>query len=289
MTAQAAIARARRDLTFSAWLKVLLLACAVIGVFVAPWVGLGSDGGVLVMVVVLGIWVALSIRSMRGSRLAAGSPSLIAAGQFEEAERQIETALRTFTIFRTVKLLSLHHLALLRHAQKRYHEAATLCRALLHQRLGAMSSINRQSRLILADALLEIGDLQGAYDAFAALYRQRLSLPEAMNLLQVELDYQARIGAWESMARNIATKVQMAELLPTPAAARAQAMLALAAQKTGQTDWAEFLRRRVELLMDVNQLTSARPILWDLWRQPAVQPPANSESAGQISRESPNT
>src|SRR5690606_4345148 len=152
------------------------------------WVGLGSDGGVLVMVVVMGIWVALSIRSVRGSRLAAGSPSLIAAGQFEEAERQIETALRTFSLFRTVKLLSLHHLALLRHAQRRYHDAATLCRALLRQRLGAMSSINRQSRLILADALLEIGDLRGAHDAITGLYKQRLSLSEAMNLLQIELD-----------------------------------------------------------------------------------------------------
>src|SRR5690606_11492084 len=121
---------------------------------------------------------------------------------------------------------------------------ATLCRALLRQRLGAMSSINRQSRLILADALLEIGDLRGAHDAITGLYKQRLSLSEAMTLLQIELDYQARIGAWEAMAANIAAKVQMAELLPAPAAARTQAMLALAAQKTGSTDWAEFLRRR---------------------------------------------
>lgn len=265
MTAQSAIARARRDLTVGTMLKIVLLGGAMVGMFLAPALGLGSDGGMLVMFVVIGVWVALSIRSMKGSRLAAGSPSLIAAGQLDEAERQIETALRTFSLFRTVKLLSLHHLALLRHAQQHYHDAATICRALLRERLGPMSGINKQSRLILADALLEVGDLRGAHEAIAGLYQHRLTLAEAMNLLQIELDYESRIGAWEQMAANLPSKLQLAELLPNPATARTQAMLALAAHKTGQTQWADFLKRRVELLADVNELMRARPVLSELW------------------------
>ena len=48
--------------------------------------------------------------------MAADSPSLIASGQFDEAEQEIEKVIRSFWLFRSVKLLSLHHLAVLRHA-----------------------------------------------------------------------------------------------------------------------------------------------------------------------------
>lgn len=290
MTAQSAIARARRDLTMGTMLKIVLLGGALVGMFLAPVIGLGSDGGMLVMFLVIGVWVALSIRSVKGSRLAAGSPSLIAAGQLDEAERQIETALRTFSLFRTVKLLSLHHLALLRHAQRRYHDAATICRALLGERLGPMSGINKQSRIILADALLEVGDLRGAHEAITGLYQHRLNLAEAMNLLQIELDYGSRIGAWQQMAGNLPTKVQMAELLPTPAAARTQAMLALAATRAGQAQWAEFLKRRVELLADIKELTAMRPILQELWPDQPDQPgdaPSQANDSGIVESNDP--
>ena len=80
-----------------------------------------------------GIWLLLSYRSTRGSSLAADSPLLIATGQFDEAEEHIERVLRSFSLFRAVKLLSLHHLAVLRHAQRRWRESAILSKELLHQ------------------------------------------------------------------------------------------------------------------------------------------------------------
>jgi hypothetical protein len=221
--------------------------------------------GYLFLGVIGAIWLALSYRSAKGSRMAADSPSLIAAGHFEEAEQRIDESLKTFSMFRTVKLLSLHHLALLRHAQKRWDECAALCRVLLRQRLGPLQGIAKPSRLILADALLELGDLGAAYDALLGLYQQRLTLGEAMNLLVVQLDYSARIGAWQHMLAGIHSKVQLAELMPAANAARAQAYLALAARKLGRPDWADWLRRRVELLVDVQELTRQRPILWELW------------------------
>src|SRR3712207_6854480 len=52
-------------------------------------------------------------------------------------------ALRSFSLFRAVKLLSVHHLAVLRHAQKRWQDSAMLCRALLGQRLGSLQSLSR--------------------------------------------------------------------------------------------------------------------------------------------------
>jgi hypothetical protein len=198
---------------------------------------------------------------------------LIAAGHYDEAEAQIERSLRSFSLFRTAKVLSLHHLALLRHAQKRWQEAAMLCRALLRQRLGSMQTINKPSRLILADAMLEMGDNAGAYQAIVGLYNQRLSLGEAMNLLLVQLHYEARLQAWDQMfGGGLVQKVELAELMPVGNAARAQAFLALAAQKKGRLDWASWLRRRVELLIDVRQLCEERPMLWDVWRQEAPEP-----------------
>jgi hypothetical protein len=64
--------------------------------------------------------------------------------------------------------------------------------------------------------------------------------------------------------------------MPTTSAARTQAMLALAAKKSGRDDWATWLRRRVELLCDVQQLCARRSILWELW---AVESPAAVEGA----------
>jgi len=57
----------------------------------------------------------------------------------------------------------------------------------------------------------------------------------------------------------------MAELMSGEAAAKAQALLALAAQKLGRTDWAIWLRRRVELLTDIKGLCVSRPLLAELW------------------------
>jgi hypothetical protein len=119
--------------------------------------------------------------------------------------------------------------------------------------------------LILADALLELGDLRGAHEAISGLYSQRLSLAEALSLLHVQLDYLWRINAWQEMLAGLGSKLQLAELMNTASSARTQAMLALAARKTGREDLSTYLRRRVELLTSVDELIKARPILNDLY------------------------
>jgi hypothetical protein len=271
MPSHLAIARLRRDLTLGRMVNASLL----IGVFLCVLLGAAFDNrlGDVVLLMVLGlVWITLGYRSMRGSRLAAGSTSLIASGQFDQAEYQIEQALRTFSLFRSSKLLSLHHLAILRHAQRRWGDAVMLCQALLRQKLGGLNGLTRQSRLILADSFLELGDLRGAHDSISALYTQRLSLAEGMKLLTVQLDYLSRVNAWESMLQGAAAKVQLSELMATPAAARTQALLALAAQKSGRAGWANWLRRRVELLVDAPELMAQRPLLAELWPTLPPQP-----------------
>jgi hypothetical protein len=260
---ETAITRVRRDLTRAGVLKWGLLLLAVVGLFVGPL--LGIDGIVLV-VLIAGVWLVLSFRSVRGSRMAAGSPLLIASGQFEQAEERIDAAIRSFSLFRTVKLLSLHHLALLRHAQKRWREAAVVSEALLRQRLGALQGLSKSSQLILADSLLEMGDVAGAYRALSALYQYRLSLSEGLSLLASQVDYESRLGAWGQMMQSVGTKVQMAELMATWKSARTQALLGLAALQCGNRELADWLARRAELLVDRERLVAERPMLRELWR-----------------------
>ena len=263
--AETAIHRFRRDLTFGRVVRGLFTV-AFVAALLLPLTGLGLDP-MFVLPVIACVFLALSVGSVRGSRLITDSPSLIAAGQFDEAERRIDQALRGFSLFRHVKVLGLHHLALLRHAQKNWHESALLCRALLGQKLGTLQGLGKPARLMLADALLEMGDVRGAGEAIADRFRQRLTLTEVLKLLAVQLDYQSRLGAWEEMTVGIAAKVQLAELMPAQSAARSQALLALAAKRAGRADWSEWLRRRAELLGDVERLAGERPVLWELWRQ----------------------
>ena len=140
-----------------------------------------------------------------------------------------------------------------------------LCQALLHQRLGALTSLSRSARLILAESLLEVGDLPGAYRALSELSRHRLALGESLAMMLVQLDYCARIGAWPAMVAQIDAKAPLLELMGSAASAKSQALLALAAKKTGRSEWEQLLRRRAELLGDVKQLVAHRPILAELW------------------------
>jgi hypothetical protein len=269
LTAQSAISRFRRDLTVGALLRLVLAAGAVcaLGLNLAPN---GKIDGTLPLLGIGFLWVMLSYRSIKGNRLAAESPSLIATGQLDAAEEHIELALRSFSLFRSGKMLSLHHLALLRHAQRQWRDSAMISQALLRQRFAGPSFITKPSQLLLADALLELGDLQGAYRSLALLSRQRLTLAEAMNFLLLQLDYESRLGAWNAMVTPgmMYQRLQLIELMPTANAARAQALLSLAALKTGRTDWAQWLRSRAELLVDAKELVAERPYLSELWPSP---------------------
>jgi hypothetical protein len=264
LTAEAAIHRTRRDLTLGIALKVLM-PLAVFACFLV-----GSESLRLFMLFgVIGGWVALGLSSVRRAQLVAMSPSLIAAGRFEEAEQQIDEAILAFSPFSAAKLRPLHHLALLRHAQRRWQETALLCRELLGHRRKVLRGLSNPARLILTDALLEMGDVRGAYDALAILHRERLSLAEILHLTVLQLDYSARIGAWKSMVENMPGKLQFVELMPTDAAAHAQALLGLAAKKLGREDWAKWLGDRARLLADVEPLMEQRPMLRELWKSDA--------------------
>ena len=260
ISADLAISRFRRDLTLSLTLKIGLVAAGLVGLALA-----NGPERAYVITGFLAVWLMLSFKSAKPSRLVADSPALISLGRYDEAEASLDQALRSFSMFRTVKLLSLHHLAVLRHRQHHWADAAKLCQAVLGQRLGGLTNLSKPSQIMLADALLQLGDLQGAHAAISRLYNFRLSLAEALQLMVLQLDYETQIGAWASAFNGVQHKTGMCELLSAPEAAAAQAMMALAAKKLGQTAWSDYLRQRVELLADVNELCLRKPILKELF------------------------
>jgi hypothetical protein len=262
-----AIHRFRRDLTIAALIRLALFFAAILCIIAQPLLG-AHQNWMLLLLLVGGVWVILSYRSMQGTRIAADSPSLIAAGEFDRAERHIDAALRTFSLFRTAKILNLHHLSVLRHAQQRWRESILLSQAVLSQKLTTLPGLARSSLLLLADSTLQIGDLNGAFAAMTRLYRYRLDLGEALNLQFLQLDYGWRIGAWEPMLQYVGAKIQMCELMSPLDAARSQALLAAAAFKTHRLDLARWLRRRAELLADPKDIAAGRPILEEMFHIP---------------------
>lgn len=279
MNTDSAISRLRRDLALGAFLKGLFLLAAIGVIFVLPMAAPQINSGVALLAIGV-IWLVLGYNSAKGSRISAEAPSLIAVGQLQEAESQIEEALRTFSLFRGVKLQAIHQLAMLRHAQRRYREAVTLCREILSHRSATRSQMSRNVRLLMADATLELDDVNAAYEALTGLYGEKLSLPQVLDLLAAQLDYESRIGAWDRVMHEVMSKVQLAELMPAAAAARTQALLALAAKQVGRQDFSQWLAARSELLVDPATLVSERPLLAQLW-------PPNRNTDAAAAAESP--
>lgn len=268
--AQITIDRFRRDLTISAIVRRGLIGAAVL-CLVLELIGMPKIiSGAVLMMIVVGIWVALSFRSARGTRLAAITPQLIASGNLPQAEQFILDALSSFSLFRSVKLRSLHQLAILRHAQERWGECAMLCRELLQQRMGPLAPLTRSTRLILAGSLLEIGDVTGAYMPLTSLYAERLSLGEALELTSVQLDYLARIGQWPAMLSGLKQKLAMVELMSPARSAMSQAMLCLAASKAGTPELTAWLKLRVETIGEPSELIAKRPVLAEIWPPSAL-------------------
>jgi len=112
ISTESAIIRARRSAQQAALLNVLLVTIIVLFPFIPDKFKWSVDPFIVVSLVGAG-WLVLFFQSLRSSRLVADSQTLIAAGQFDIAEERIDSALRSFSIFRAAKLLGLHHLAAL--------------------------------------------------------------------------------------------------------------------------------------------------------------------------------
>lgn len=258
-----AIALARRWRWISVLLRLSLFV--VLGAAIYAY---EKGGGFVVVAGMFILWTIVASLNARTRRLALDAGQHIAAGEFDLAEDRLTQSLRAFSLADSTKQFGLQQLAMLRHAQSRWADAAALARAFLSSRRQAALDI--PSRLVLAESLLEMGDLAGVGREIEDLSRQRLNLRQTLLLTQLRLDLQSRTAEFAAMFQQPQVAVGLVELMPAAASMRCHALLALAARRLGKTEWSDFLLRRAKLLGDVDALAGSRPVLRELL------PPAES-------------
>ena len=91
-----------------------------------------------------------------------------------------------------------------------------------------------------------------------------LNLAEQLLLLPIELRCQVTAEQYDAASESLPWKVERAELLDSPTAGLVHALLAMAADHTGQSRMAGFLRHRAELYHGLDNLAEEHGFLRDL-------------------------
>jgi tetratricopeptide (TPR) repeat protein len=208
-------------------------------------------------------WVMLTVLSARQVRSANQAAAYLSAGRFDLAEQELTAALRTFSLYRTGKILVCHNLAVVVHGQKNYIAAAELCDGILSLQRRSNPGVGRVCRILLADCRLFLGDTLAAIKALQPLIRRRgeLSLGEQLLLLPIELRCAVADGRHEEALRDLPGTIRRAELLDSPRAALVHALLARSCTAMGCGPQAQHLQERAELYHDLNELQKEYAIL----------------------------
>jgi hypothetical protein len=256
-----AIAQYNRGLLLSRVTRFALLTAVVCGTLLQM---LGRpDAGALMVIAAVMVWTMLTVRTAKVQQDLSGVRVLLDSGRAAEAEHAIDALLERFCLQSRPRVMALHLLATLRFTQGRFRESAQMLARLLERARGDASTL-RAMRLMLAEAALEYGDVQTAYAALTAAMTGELGVRERLKVMELQVEYCTRIAAWPQVVDGLASKIELAELLPAEPAARVQALMALAQSKLGRRDWTDWLLARVRLLIDVHPLVERRPVLREL-------------------------
>jgi len=255
------ILRARSQMRAALLLQGLLLAA----IFSAGFLSASGlkiskvDAGTAVLVAALGLWLLAVAVSMKQNRFVQYATSLISNGMMAEAMPYLHEALTRFSIFRSAKLLAYQHLAAISHWRGDYRSAAKLCREVLRYRIARRKGLANMACLILADACMEMNDLDGAAEALSNLNQDSLRLTEQVQLLPVLLRWQVATARFEDAVADLPVKVRLAELLDAERASLSCLLMSYAARKCGMDDAWPFLLRRAAVYHDLEELSVKNP------------------------------
>lgn len=267
-TSQDAIRLFRRSAGLSRGIFVAFyyfsLAILVIG-----YAATSSTGFVLVIAL---LWVMAVMFSVRSAQSIRQTQSALSIGDFDSAEESIRRTLGLFSLNDGGKLVSLYHLAMIRHARRRFSDAAALSREVLLRITPRTIELDTTSRMILVDSLIELGEINAAAREIVPLRTRPLGLRPSLGLMQMDIDLLGRLGAWNDIGGRWNSVLPFVELMPSLMAARTHAWLGLAALRLGRSDWADIQRERAELLADFADITRGRPELLALWQQASSTP-----------------
>ena len=248
-------ARFRQQLLAANLLRWCLVAALVAGLF-ASFAAAGSTQGWIIagMAALVGIWMLLALRTLRQVRTTRSSAALLAQGRIEEARRGLLLALNGLTPLRSVTILACHYLAVAAHLSRSYREAIALCRELLAHPLGSMKNLATATRLILADSLLMLDEVDAASLVVQSIDGTKLSLADRLTFLPIELRYQLITDQAGQAVESLPEKVHLAELLDPWGAALTHALLAEACRRTNLIRQQDYLLRRATLLADLEPI-----------------------------------
>ncbi|MHB1155338.1 MAG: hypothetical protein ACYC26_00725 [Phycisphaerales bacterium] len=203
-------------------------------------------------------WFFANYASSRTARLALESLQLASVeAPTPQVEHVLAQALPRFTLYRNMRYMLHHHLAVLRHRQHRYDESAWIAATLLEQ-LPRRDSLQRvrsshaslrvKLLILLADAALFQQQLPTAYFALRELHTHRLDLTQTMQVLEIQTRYQLAVGQARLALDLLPRKLAITDLMPLPHAVQMHHLLALAADADRRPHTAAYLRRRADLL-----------------------------------------
>lgn len=251
-----------RDTTLRWGIIVAVGFCFVISSY---WGAVNTQAAGLLVLLAVGAWIGLGVVSARVWQQLPRI-SVLLDHDPASAEAMIALALRRLALQRSVRLMLYHRLAVLRHRQQRFPEAAAICAAVLAYPMGrgiapggngGMDEAKAHLLLIMVESRLQTRDLAGAYHGLAQLHAMRLGLIESLQKLGLQLRYEVTAGHDAAALADLHRKIELAELMPGPQCGGVHAMLAFAARRAGQEDVYRWLRARAELLCTPEQLQAA--------------------------------
>lgn len=243
-------ARYEQQMAASAHVRRGLIALVVAGWLLSIFTPLAATywPALLLLAGLIG-WLIANHVSSTTARYAMQTAQLAGEGRLGELEHALAASINRFTLYRTIRLMLYHHLAMLRQQQKRYDEAAYICHTLLFGDDGdARSSLRTRLLLLLADASLHRNDLASAHTALHELSLSRLDLGELLQTVALQVRYEAACGMHGQSVASLARKVVLAELMPPHAGAQTHTLLGAAALAQGFEHTGNWLRERAQLL-----------------------------------------
>ena len=242
------------------------IAAVLAAVALIVWSGLEAEGGgrrasLLVLIAGIAGWLAFVMEAVRLARQAQAGSVLLATGQLDRAESWLRGVMERFTFSVRAKLLAAQQLASLKFLQGGYADVVAICRELLRQRLSGLQGVAFNTRLMLADSLLNLERTQDAYDALRPIYDQPLSLSDRMKLLPIQLRYELAADHSATTVTDLPAKVQVAELMESDRAGLTHALLAEACRRESMPAQYAFLRERARLYTDLSPIAEKYPLL----------------------------
>lgn len=241
--------RLRWQVTRDAWMRGGVIVAALVVLIAASLIeGVSSWWLLLAMVAGMGGYFAmLSISAQATVALAKATVAIEVDPS--RAEAVLREAIGRRPLVKSIRLLLYHRLALLRHRQGRFAEAAAICDGVLTLPLGKARPVRPSLLLLTAEARLNVHDLPRAWAALRELYRHDVSLVEALQRLLLRTRYEVTAGYDDHALRRLDSRLQLAELMPARQCAAMHALLALAARRHGHAA-SPALRSKAELLCE---------------------------------------